>query len=154
MPRYTESQLAEILKRQGHAVDFVVPKARKKRSNEESRAQQSLILWWDTIASKQWGIPHFMLFAVGNGGARSAITGAIMKREGIRKGTSDLILLVARGKYHALCLELKTATGNTTIEQDRFLVEAQRRGYAAGCAYSTQDAVRFIEAYLRGEEFL
>lgn len=153
MPRnFTDRDLALYRNRQGENIP--VPPAPKRRDNEESRIQSAFVFWWDTIASKQWGIPHFLLFAVGNGGMRSAITGAIMKREGVRRGTSDLILLVPRGKYHALAIEMKTETGKLRPEQTTFIAAARAQGYMAGAAYGFDDAKRFIEAYMRGDRFL
>lgn len=49
-----------------------------------------------------------LLFAVPNGGSRSKVEAAIMQGEGVTPGVSDLILLVARGNYNGLCIEMKT----------------------------------------------
>ena len=46
-----------------------------------------------------------MLYAIPNGGARNAITGALLKAEGVKPGVPDLCLPVARGKYHGLYIE-------------------------------------------------
>ena len=49
-----------------------------------------------------------LLFAVPNGGARSRTEAAIMKAEGVTAGVTDLILLLGRGGFNALCIEMKT----------------------------------------------
>ena len=62
-----------------------------------------------------------LLFAVPNGGARSRTEAAIMKAEGVTAGVTDLILLLGRGGFNALCIEMKTtdrrsALSNAQIE--------------------------------------
>jgi len=69
------------------------------KAPSEHQIQHALIAWWE-IKHKGYGLPEFALFAVPNGGARNAVTGAILKREGVRKGVCDLILLCPN-KYHA-----------------------------------------------------
>ena len=49
-----------------------------------------------------------LLFAVPNGGARGRTEAAIMKAEGVTAGVTDLILLLGRGGFNALCIEMKT----------------------------------------------
>lgn len=142
-----------ILENQITASNLPVPNHPKRRDNEESRSQQAFVSWWDGIC-EQYDLPPRVLFAIPNGHKRGKVIGAILKREGVRAGVSDLMVMVARGRYHGLFIEMKNPTGTPTDEQKSFIAEAQRQGYAAGCAFSTQDAVRFIECYLRGETFL
>ena len=42
----------------------------------------------------------------GNISRTCAVTGARLKAEGVVAGVSDLLLLVPRGKYHGLCIEM------------------------------------------------
>ena len=152
MPRhFTDRDLA--LYRNRHGENIPVPPQRKKPSREESIAQCALIQWWD-VACKSYGLPAFLLFAIPNGGKRGVVLGSILKREGVRSGVCDLMLAVPRGNYKGLFVEMKTETGKASKEQLAFIAEALRQGYMAGCAYGFDDAKRFIEAYLRGEEFL
>jgi hypothetical protein len=152
MARYTDYDLARWRKEHGEPSLPLPPKPRKRPGNEESQIQQAFIRWW-AIACKQHKIPEFLLYAVPNGHMRSEVTGAILKREGLRSGAPDLNLDVPIGKYHGLRIEMKTATGKPSDAQKEFIAALQARGYAAGCAYGYDDAVRFIEAYLRGEVF-
>lgn len=57
-------------------------------------------------------------FAVPNGGNRSAVTGAILKREGVKAGVADIIVLRNPG----LCalIEVKTAKGSLSNSQKAF----------------------------------
>lgn len=95
-----------------------------------------------------------MLFAVPNGGWRGKVTAAIMKREGVRAGTSDLILLAKRGPYGAMCIEMKKADGVVSDDQHLFIIEATKAGYYAVACYSTEAAAKLIEGYLTKPEEL
>lgn len=71
----------------------------------ESKIQISCVRWF------RYEYPHLskILFAVPNGGARTAIEGGILKAEGVVAGVADLILLCpsSDGQYHSLCIEMK-----------------------------------------------
>jgi hypothetical protein len=58
-----------------------------------------------------------LLYAVPSGGDRHPIVAAKMRAEGVRAGVPDYCLPVARGGYHGLYIELKTATGYASREQ-------------------------------------
>lgn len=57
-------------------------------------------------------------FAVPNGGKRNAVTGAILKREGVKAGVADIIVMRNPG----LCalIEVKTAKGSLSNSQKAF----------------------------------
>ena len=70
-----------------------------------------------------------MAFAIPNGGARNAITGAMLKREGVKKGVFDVFIGWARNGKHGLFLEFKKQKGGTvTPEQEQF-AEIMTKGW-------------------------
>ncbi len=148
---YSDRQLAQLRVRLGENIP--VPPAPKKRSNEESRMQGALIKWWHH-AHAGFGVPEILLFAVPNGAKRDAIVGSILKREGVRRGTSDLLLMVQRGRYGALAVEMKKPGGKPTPEQLEFLAECRRQSYAAFVCDSLDGAIRLITDYLTAPEKL
>ena len=79
---------------------------RKKARQTEHNLQTACVRWF------RYTHPELALclFAVPNGGARDATTGAMLKAEGATAGVADLLLLVPShdGKYHALAIEMKT----------------------------------------------
>lgn len=79
-------------------------KNRKKPGHEESQLQQLCVAWFRS----SYPAIAPLLIAVPNAARRNARTGAILKREGLTAGVADLILLVGRGEYHSLCIEMKT----------------------------------------------
>lgn len=112
--------------------------------NLESNIQQLCVAWFRL----QYRDYASLLFAVPNGGARSRITAAILKGEGVVPGVADLLLFVPSGSYHALCIEMKTPTGRQSDSQKEWqkLVEAQ--GYRYVVCRSFDDFKREIENYL------
>lgn len=62
-----------------------------------------------------------LLFAVPNGGARSRTEAAIMKAEGVTAGVTDLILLLGREGFNALCIEMKTTDRRGAVRYENKL---------------------------------
>lgn len=97
--------------------------------HNESRLQTACVTWF----RMQYRPLAKLLFAVPNGGCRSKIEAAIMQGEGVTPGVSDLILLIARGAYHGLCIEMKTEANNSRQSDNQkawqALVEAQGYKY-------------------------
>ena len=74
-----------------------------------------------------------------------------MQGEGVTPGVSDLILLVARGGYNGLCIEMKTEAKSSkqseTQEAWQKLVEAQ--GYKYVVCRSLEQFMSVINEYLK-----
>lgn len=115
--------------------------------NDEHKNQHALITWW-AIACKRYYLPEFALFAVPNGGARNAVTGAILKREGVRKGITDLILLAPNKTHHGLLIEMKASKGVVSKDQQEFIDYANSQNYKAIICYDWQSASDIITNYL------
>lgn len=146
--------------------EFVMPppKPKKKRSTEESQMQRSLITWWQRQC-RVFGVPELALFSIPNGGARSSITGAILKAEGARKGVPDLFLAVPKinssiGAYdqseedpdiHGLFLELKRREGILSPEQEVYHEILRKQGYKVVVVWSLLEAIQEITSYLNNK---
>ena len=89
-----------------------------------------------------------LLFAVPNGGARDAVTGAKLKEEGVVAGVADLILFVPRQGFHALCVEMKTAKGVQRKTQKDWQGKVMAQGYKYVVCRSIDDFVAVIQDYL------
>lgn len=113
----------------------------------ESRLQIACVRWFRL----QYRPLSLMLFAVPNGGARSLVEARIMKAEGVTAGVSDLILLVPRGDYNALCIEMKTQSKNS--KQRDMQIEWQRQAEANGSKYvvcrSIEDFITEVNDYMQ-----
>lgn len=110
------------------------------------------------------------MFAIPNGGNRSASQGAKMKATGTKKGVWDIFLPVpvfvpaldekdevipGKGSFlHGLFIEMKRpgdkgrAAGRLSKEQVQFQKHCQVMGYAEAVAYTWEEAWMHIEGYL------
>lgn len=106
----------------------------------ESYTQQACVAWFNA----QYPSLSGLLFAVPNDGKRTmkmirtntgyktiCVGGSRKKAEGMVSGVSDLILLVPRGGFGALCAEAKTEKGRQSPAQK----EWQRKVEMAGNKY-------------------
>lgn len=90
------------------------------------------------------------IFAIPNGGNRSAATGAMLKREGVRSGVPDLMLPVARNGFHGLFIEMKNSRkSKPSKEQIGRLYDLMSDGYDACIVYSLDHFVNVVKEYLQ-----
>ena len=113
---------------------------------QESQMQQAIIRWAAYSRHKDI-LKH--LHHSPNGGARSKTEGARFKREGVRPGFPDLVLLVPRNYYNGLIIELKTPKGRLTIDQKEWLHFLETQGYCTHVCRSVDSAIKVIEEYLK-----
>lgn len=125
--------------------------------NLEHLEQKALIEWADIQPISRYvfkeGFVGDYLFHIANGGARSAVTGAILRSDGVRKGVPDLCFCLSNENHHALYIEMKapTKTARVSKEQKIWLERLNSNGYLAVVAYGFSQAKEIIEKYLRNE---
>lgn len=115
-------------------------------NNEESRIQQSMVQWLDLVLPKEC-----RYFAIPNGGNRNAITGAILKREGVKAGISDLCFL---HNGRTAFVEVKAPGGRLQESQVKFLDWLVANGFEAAVCRSKGDLHTFLTEWgvkLKGE---
>lgn len=120
-----------------------------RRSSTEHRIQAALFKWARYASTSHPGLR--LMFAIPNGGARDAITGAMLKAEGVKPGVPDIFLPVPSGDYHGLFIELKSALGRPTPEQRQWLMSLRNRGYATALCYGLEEAIEAVTGYLGGQ---
>ena len=113
----------------------------------EHQEQSTLISWWKLV-HQQYGLPDFALFAIPNGGARSMITGKLLKDEGVRKGALDLMLAVAAKNHHGLFIEMKVGDNKPSEFQTAFIEYLTSAGYKCAVHWNSKTAQQEIEEYL------
>lgn len=96
--------------------------SRKKKDNEEEREQ---IRFFELVPIYFPDIPDKLLFAVPNGGSRHIAEAVNLKKQGVRRGVSDVILLIPKKGYASLCLEFKAKKGTQSEEQKEFQRQAE-----------------------------
>ncbi len=114
----------------------------------EHRIQAGLFKWAKLASARHPELA--LLFAIPNGGARDPITGAMLKAEGVKRGVPDLFLPTAAGTYHGLFLEMKTASGRLSPEQQQWHHKLRAQGYACVTAHGLEPAIDTLTRYLTG----
>lgn len=117
---------------------------KRKPSNEEHRIQCACVKWFRLQYPKY----SKLLYAIPNGSRRDAITGKLLKDEGVIRGVSDLNLDIANRFYHGLRIEMKTPTGTQSKEQKAFQSEVERQGFRYIVCRSLSDFIREITIYI------
>jgi len=113
--------------------------------NIESRIQQACVRWFRLQYPRYAGL----LYAIPNGGARNAVTGAILKAEGVRAGVADLFLSVPNRFYHGLYIEMKKPRGRQQETQKDFQREVEAEGYRYALCYSLDEFINLVKGYLQ-----
>lgn len=81
-------------------------------------------------------------FAVPNGAKREKITGAILKREGVKAGVADIVLL--RNPGMCALIEVKTEAGRLSNSQIEFRDWAAANGFPYAVVRSLGDVECFL----------
>lgn len=129
-----------------HRKEAETKKASKPKTRHiESETQIECVRWFRTAY-----MPYArLLFSVPNGGYRTRRTAAIMKAEGTVAGAPDLILLVPRGSYCALCIEMKTSKGRQSPQQKAWQKDAERVGALYIVCRKADDFRSIIDRYMQ-----
>lgn len=117
---------------------------RKKPKQEEHRIQTAMVDWFRAQYPKM----QHNLFAVPNGGRRDAVTGAMLKAEGVLAGVADLILLKSNRHYGALLIETKARKGKQRDSQKEWESKITKDGYKYVIVRSLDDFMREVKSYL------
>lgn len=110
----------------------------------EHLEQKAVIQWFRTQYPKYWRC----LWAIPNGGKRHIKTAMTLKDEGVLSGVSDLFLMIPKGGWHGLFIEMKAKDGKVTDTQKDFLGTATMMGYQGSVCYGFDEAKKIITDYL------
>lgn len=110
----------------------------------EADIQETVIKYCDINKIPVYHIP--------NEGKRDVVSGARLKRIGLRKGVPDLCIPLPKGRYHGLYIELKTAKGKVTPDQIEWLKLLKSNGYATAITYGVDEAITVIKQYISIKE--
>jgi len=113
--------------------------------SKESDLQISCVSWFRQQHTKLAG----SLFAIPNGGKRSKITAAILKREGVLAGVPDLFLAKPAGGYNGLFIEMKVKGNYPTAAQKEAMGRFVQDGYKCEVAYSLDEFRSIVGDYLK-----
>lgn len=122
--------------------------AKKKRaiSHEEADIQSEFFAQAKIFFPR---IPEKLLFAVPNGGSRNKLEAINLKRQGVKSGVADVLLLIPKGGFASLCLEFKTKTGKQSDDQKEFQKQAEMCGSKYVIVRSVKEAIEKVREYLK-----
>lgn len=92
--------------------------------------------------------PNVLCFAIPNGGARSALTGAMLKAEGVVAGVPDLMIAVPKNVHAGLFVEMKVKPNRPSKEQVQVIRRLEDVGYKVAVCYSFDEFVNVVDDYL------
>jgi hypothetical protein len=92
-------------------------KQRKRPSDNEHRIQCACIKLFRYL------YPHYIVYAIPNGGQRNAIVAAKLKAEGVLAGIPDIHIPMARNGYHSLYIEMKNGKKGTISDKQKDMIE-------------------------------
>lgn len=110
------------------------------KENEE----QSLLFQW-----AEWHPLLSGMFHIPNGEKRDAVTGARLKRMGVKAGIPDIFLPIPKGQWHGLFIEMKTDKGRVSENQKTMIEHLRNNGYRVEVCRGFLKAKEVIEEYMQ-----
>lgn len=110
----------------------------------EANLQSSCVSWFDL----QYPKLSPLLFAVPNGGSRNKLEAVNLKRQGVKAGVADLILLFPRGGHGALLIEMKYGKGRQRDTQKSWQRTAEAAGYRYVICRTLDEFMCEVKKYL------
>jgi hypothetical protein len=124
-----------------------------KHSTEHDE-QVAVIDWIFTQLQKYpeldlvFAVPNGARLASGRDRRLAAIRANMLKAEGMRPGTPDLVIPSPRGGYFGMFLEMKAVGGVVSENQSQFMAQAEKYGYFCAVAEGADAAIEILEWYL------
>lgn len=89
---------------------------------------------------------------VPNGGKRTKAQAGRLKAMGVKSGVIDVLLPRRHRGWAGLAIELKSAKGRTTPDQDAWLEAFAEDGYVTGVARTLDEFMALVNRYIEGKE--
>ena len=122
------------------------PRPSAGRTPSEHKLQSMCVAWARARAVTNYKFR--LLFAIPNGGARNAITGALLKAEGVTPGVPDLFLAQLSGGFGGLFVEMKRLGGKCSDAQLDMHEDLRASGYAVEVVDDFEGFKRAVLGYL------
>jgi len=111
----------------------------------EENTQIACVRWFDL----QYPGLRLLLHHSPNGGYRNSREAGRFKAMGTRAGFPDFALLVARGGYHGLFIELKSEKGRQTEHQKSYQKALEQQGYKYAVCRNVEEFILCVNNYLK-----
>jgi len=109
--------------------------------NTESNLQINCVHWF------RLAHPTKLIYAIPNGGQRSAITAMFLKREGVVSGVPDLNIPMPCNGFASLYIEMKTAKGQLSANQIAIGQRLRELGNKVVVCRSIEQFIMEVEIY-------
>ena len=122
------------------------PRARNREREGEEQAQLM-----DEVDLRFPEIAHLLIHIPNGGTRKNRYEGWRLKRQGVRKGVSDLLLPTARGGYFGLWIEFKAAPpfdAAVSDSQEEWQEFMRNEGYCARVCRGVDEALAALGEYL------
>lgn len=110
-----------------------------KINPSEFQEQVALCDWLD--------LKRILYYSIKNEGKRSRITGAKLKKSGMKKGVPDMCIPVPTDKYGALYIEMKKIGEKPFPEQLEWKDKLNNAGNKSVICYGFDEAKKVVEEY-------
>lgn len=112
-------------------------------------AHQIALMAWSSDPETRKQYPELeWLFHIPNGGSRHKAEAGKLKAMGVKPGVPDLGLLIPKGPYHGLFIELKKIGGKTSKYQDKWIEKLINSSYRVEICEGWKNAKAAIIYYL------
>lgn len=123
--------------------------ATRKRS--EATEQERVVNW---ARRNEYRAPSLaLLHHIPNGGSRNKIEAARLKAQGVKAGVPDLFLPVPMHDTPGLYIEMKFGKNTTSKQQEWWIEQLQKHGYAVHVCWGADEAIAIIAAYMEMSVF-
>ena len=92
--------------------------------------------------------PSELIFAIPNGGARDAVTGAMLRAEGATRGIPDLMIAAKRAGYGGMFIEMKSAKGRLSVSQAQMIARLKELDYYCEVCRSFDEFTAAVRWYM------
>ena len=111
--------------------------------NQESNLQIACVNWF------RLAHPNKLIYAIPNGGQRSAITAMYLKREGVVSGCPDLHIPIPSNGFASLYIEMKTEKGHLSQNQITMCEKLRTFGNKVVVCRSLEQFIQEADNYFR-----
>lgn len=114
---------------------------------DSENAIQAAFFKWASVMERQH--PELRLMhAIPNGAHKSPVSRRVFQLTGLKSGVPDVCFPVARGQYHGMYLEFKSAKGRVSSEQQAWLDDLTAQGFLCLVVRDWEKAATAVLDYL------
>ena len=115
----------------------------RKYEGRENNFQTTVASYLDSLGVLWFHCP--------NGGSRHRLEAINLKKQGVKSGVPDVMIIEPKGKYIGLAIELKVGYNKPKEEQEKWLKKLSDRGYKTCWTNSLDECIDIIDEYLKNK---